>query len=139
MLLKCCRVHAATACCPCCYCRVYAAYAVHAATAAAMKLYTVSAAYYYKYYYSATWSQQQEQQQQQLQSPVDRLLLEAGKNLPTLTSYFYPISFQNPGKKFKIDPKKKIGSKKTWFLKLSTNTWTRGPDLSEARWDLTCG
>ena len=103
MLLKCCRVHAPyaataecmllmlllqSACCLCCYCRVhaaYAAYAVHAATAAAMKLYTVSAAYYYKYYYSATWSQQQ------LLPPVDRLLLEANKKAtkwPFFTSSF---------------------------------------------------
>ena len=56
----------------CCYCRVNA---VHAATGAAMKLYTVCAAYYCD---SATLSQEQ-QQEQQLQSPVDRLL-EAGKN-----------------------------------------------------------
>ena len=50
-----------------------AAYAVHASTAAAMKPYTVSAAYYCKYCDSATSSQEEEQQQQQLQSPVDRL------------------------------------------------------------------
>ena len=48
------------------------------------------------------------------------------------------ISLQNLGMKYKADPKKKIGSKKTWFLTLSTNKWTPGPDLSIARWDLTC-
>ena len=51
--------------------------AAHAATAAAMKPYTVSAAYYCKYCDSATLSQ--EEQEEQLQSPVDRLL-DDGKN-----------------------------------------------------------